>query len=802
MKKIILIIVLSFSLNITAQIPSQEHILHQNPADGLLEPYYTTFTDIDGDGDMDILGCDLGDKKIYWYENTDGQGSYGQQNIIIQQYQASILLPADADGDGDIDFFAAVIFPEDKIIWFENTDGQGHFGPAQLVTTNVDYPKSLHAADINSDGDLDLFSASYYDNKIAWYENDGSGNFGVQQIITSYMDYPSNVTTADIDGDGDLDVLASSSDSFDYKVVWYENTDGQGNFSYEKSIANKPSRSVKTGDFDGDGDIDVIFGDPSNRRLYLCENHNGIGTSWIRHTIDNTTRPFFVRVADINNDGHLDILSSDLHNIYWYENNGSGYFGAKITIQSDKYNRSIETGDINNDGFPEVISALTHEGEVSISVNDNGNFSQSFVINPPSSFAMFNKAVDMDGDGDIDIVGALSHKNLLYYYQNGGQNDFTPISIDTSEIKGFEDMKLVDINNDGYIDIIIADGDDIHIFTFDGNTTFTHSQSFGYLAASSVEVADFIPGGYKEILFYDWDTVYLYTTTNGINYSYDNSYYISYVGLETYSKLITKDIDGDGLIDILLLTPSSQTLNWLKNYGNGSIGSGQIILTHKSILGLQMIDMNNDNSPDILVDFIDRQNNNQRTIKKLINSGTGYFTQETILNIPQSNYYKNDIKYTDLDNDGDNDIVYSTDTNLVFLENDGTNNYLTPQNIFPVDNCTSIQVIDINNDNNNEIVATSKNQGKLFILGDLPGFTDIPESHIYKFNIYPNPVTDLLIIKADNIKEVEIIDETGKPIEKYKNTNVIDFKKYQKGLYLIKITDKHNNIEVQKVLKK
>ena len=51
-----------------------------------------------------------------------------------------------------------------------------------MVTTSADWAESVHAADLDGDGDLDLMSASRNDNKIAWYENQGGGAFGPQQV--------------------------------------------------------------------------------------------------------------------------------------------------------------------------------------------------------------------------------------------------------------------------------------------------------------------------------------------------------------------------------------------------------------------------------------------------------------------------------------------------------------------------------------------------------------------------------------------------------------------------------------------
>ncbi|MCH1932614.1 VCBS repeat-containing protein, partial [Shewanella sp. A25] len=79
----------------------------------------------------------------------------------------------------------------------------------------------------DGDGDQDVLSASFEDDRIAWYGNtDGLGSFGFQQTITTAADGASSVFAADLDGDGDQDVLSASSYFADDKVAWYENGGG------------------------------------------------------------------------------------------------------------------------------------------------------------------------------------------------------------------------------------------------------------------------------------------------------------------------------------------------------------------------------------------------------------------------------------------------------------------------------------------------------------------------------------------------------------------------------------------------
>ena len=99
-----------------------------------------------------------------------------------------------------------------------------------VISSSADGAISVYAVDIDNDGDMDVLSASYADDKIAWYENDGASNpsFTARTITTS-ADGARSVYAVDIDNDGDMDVLSAS--TTDDKIAWYEN-DGAADPSF------------------------------------------------------------------------------------------------------------------------------------------------------------------------------------------------------------------------------------------------------------------------------------------------------------------------------------------------------------------------------------------------------------------------------------------------------------------------------------------------------------------------------------------------------------------------------------------
>ena len=82
---------------------------------------------------------------------------------------------------------------------------------AHGITTCANGAKAVYTADPDGDGDMDVLSASYYDDKIAWYENDGLQGFTIS-VITTCANGAKAVYTADSDGDGDMEVLSGTCD--------------------------------------------------------------------------------------------------------------------------------------------------------------------------------------------------------------------------------------------------------------------------------------------------------------------------------------------------------------------------------------------------------------------------------------------------------------------------------------------------------------------------------------------------------------------------------------------------------------
>lgn len=292
----------------------------------IVDPLNVFPADFDNDGDLDIV-CNsfnnVGNPDVVWFKNLDGQGTFGQPiEITYDAFGAIDVYASDLDNDGDMDVLSASK-EDNKIAWYENLDGQGTFGEQQVLTTNALNVLTVFAKDLNGDGNVDVISASTGDGEVIWFKNNGNGNFDSEQIISSTVGAVVSVYTADMDGDGDMDVLSAS---YINKVSWHENIDGLGTFNNEHIISEltNGAHSVHAEDMDNDGDMDVLSASAIDNKIAWYENLDGQGNFGAQLLIDqeNIIQGRDVFAADLDNDGDMDVLAASQNNqtIAWYEN--------------------------------------------------------------------------------------------------------------------------------------------------------------------------------------------------------------------------------------------------------------------------------------------------------------------------------------------------------------------------------------------------------------------------------------------------------------------------------------------------
>ncbi|MBO1348908.1 MAG: VCBS repeat-containing protein [Hormoscilla sp. GUM202] len=245
-----------------------------------------TFADLDDDGDLDLFVGNYDGKIIYFKNNgTASSPAFGtpQTNPFGLAGVGLVSTPtfADLDSDGDLDLFVGN--RDGKIIYFKNkgTASSPAFGTPQtnpFGLADVGLVSSPTFADLDDDGDLDLFVGNY-DGKIIYFKNNGTASspaFGTPQTNPfglADVGSVSSPTLADLDRDGDLDLFVGN---YDGKIIYFKNNGTASSPAFGTpqtnpfGLADVGSVSSPTlADLDRDGDLDLFVGNYDGKIIYF-----------------------------------------------------------------------------------------------------------------------------------------------------------------------------------------------------------------------------------------------------------------------------------------------------------------------------------------------------------------------------------------------------------------------------------------------------------------------------------------------------------------------------------------------------
>ena len=418
-----------------------------------------------------------------------GQPSFTANTISTSADNARSVFAADMDNDGDMDIVSASS-SDDKIAWYENNGSSNPSWTASDIATSADGANCVFVADMDNDGDMDIVSASYSDNTIAWYENDGAANpsWTAADIATS-ANGANWVFVADMDNDGDMDIISSSQN--DDAIAWYENN-GSSNPSWTSSdIATSAdgANCVFAADMDNDGDMDILSSSYLDDAIAWYENDGNADPSFtaadIATSADGATSVF---AADMDGDGDMDIISSSQYDdaIAWYRNDGAAdpSWTAADIATSAEYANSVFVADMDNDGNMDIVSASKADDKIAWYENNStvGGIvawtaaeilTSTDISYPSSNGARSVYAEDMDNDGDMDVLSASIDDDKINWYENNGSESFTAHTI-TFSAEDATSVYAIDIDGDGDMDVVSASSGDNTIAWYKNNG----SQSF------------------------------------------------------------------------------------------------------------------------------------------------------------------------------------------------------------------------------------------------------------------------------------------------------------------------------------
>lgn len=275
----------------------------------------------------------------------------------------------------------------------------------------------------------------------------------IEGLGRSYMSW------GDFDNDGDLDLAACGEISIEeYATIIYENQEGTF-VDYEANLLDVREGSLEWGDFDNDNDLDLLLsGETYNDSsvIVIYRNDDGVFVEY-DHALPGTAYGH-ASWGDFDNDGDLDIMLAGSWDTRLYENNDGDFIDSGnefIALQNAK----TCWGDFDNDGDQDILLIGDTGGALfsDIYLNDDNTYARA---NLPLEGLFSGSAdlVDFDNDGDLDI--SLTGFDMYFdprftLYENLGDGSVTPYYTSMEGI-AVSAVDWGDYDNDGDLDVIMA----------------------------------------------------------------------------------------------------------------------------------------------------------------------------------------------------------------------------------------------------------------------------------------------------------------------------------------------------------
>ncbi|CAF4262542.1 unnamed protein product, partial [Adineta steineri] len=478
--------------------------------------------------------------------------------------------------------------------------------------------------------------------------------------------HPSFIASADFNSDQYLDIVVTKPniDSIGIMIAY-----GNGSFYTEISYTFDSQSSpicLSIGDFNNDGRSDLAVSNYGTHNIgILLGFGDGTFTNMTTYPTGNESYPIYVVNGDFNNDHILDIAAANfrIDNVAIFLGYGNGRFTNAVTYSTGKNSdpSAIFVADFNSDNQTDLAIANSGSGNVGI-LYGKGDGSFQSVITYSAGFQSHPDSIVcgyIDNDTYLDIVIADSSSDniaILYGYENGTFG--TAVSYTDPTFSNPSALALNDVNYDNILDIIVTNfgTDNVGILTGDVYGNFTLGRF--YQLVNGADPKGITTGMFDESTRWNMFVAESGTGTVDLLIRRSAAYFENILSYTTGSSphpyaVIVNDFNNDNKSDVVAVDSAIDALGIYLGYGNGSFWPRTLFSVESNAHPVDAVvaDFNQDNQLDIAT-----ANSYNDSISIIYGFGNGSFTNLTQYQLNRGSQ-PNSIATCDLNNDNVFDFI-------------------------------------------------------------------------------------------------------------------------------------------------
>ena len=381
--------------------------------------------DLDGDGKPDLVVTNVGSNKISVFRNISSNGSISSSSFENRVDFTTNPAPVDVkigdlDGDGKPELVVSGIGGSNTISVFHNTASIGSITTGSFaakvdftVGTSISQNYGVNIGDLDSDGKPDLVVTNFDEGTISVLHNTASSGSITSSSFASKVDFntgsgstsaPIDVAIGDLDGDNKPDLVVTNLNEGTISV--FHNTASLGNIT-SSSFASKVDFNTGSGsssnpglmaigDLDGDDKLDLVVSNISEGTISVFHNSassGGFTSSSFASKEDFTVGgyPYMVDIGDLDGDGKLDLVVSNLNYASVFRNTASigsitsSSFAGRVDLAITSFSYCLKIGDLDGDGKPDLVASDLSSASFSVLRN---KLTAAPIITPPASLVV------------------------------------------------------------------------------------------------------------------------------------------------------------------------------------------------------------------------------------------------------------------------------------------------------------------------------------------------------------------------------------------------------------------------------